>query len=145
MIWGEVVNSVRSLHLGLIHEFSLDPKLFLKDVELKNGVHLHFPEALDDFDEWDELIPPPSLEDVLPIHPVERVILEGPLLPIQKVNFNSQAELELLFQSIFILEKEWLKAVGTLNPNIEKFMERGCAVQALKLSTRLGFRKLGTV
>lgn len=145
MIWGEVINSVRHIHLSFIQEFTVEPKLLLKDIELKNAAHVMFPEALDDFDEWDEFIPSPQLEDILPLHPVERVLLEGPLLPIQKVSFKTLSEVELLFRSIFILEKEWMEILSLQNPSTEKFMERASASQALRLSTRLGFRKLGAV
>ena len=145
MIWGEVVNSVRSIHLSLLHEFSIDPKLFLKDVEFADVEILIFPRQLDDFDEWDELIPAQALEDILPFHPVERVLLEGPLLPIQKVEFQSRIELEALFRQVLYFEKEWMKHFRLLDPSIEKFLERTCAAQALKLSTRLGFTRLGAV
>jgi hypothetical protein len=145
MIWGEVVNSVRSIHLSLIHEFALDPKLILKDVEFTTSPVFPFPKEIDDFDEWDELLPVPALEDILPLHPVERVLLEGPILPIQKVEFQNRGELEELFHTIFAYEKEWSQKLKVLTPSTEKFLERACATQALKLSTRLGFNKLGTV
>jgi hypothetical protein len=145
MIWGEVVNSVRSIHLSLLHEFSIDPKLFLKDIEFADAETLIFPRQVDDFEEWDELIPAQALEDILPFHPIERVLLEGPLLPIQKVEFQSKVELEELFRSILHFEKEWAKHFKLLAPPTEKFLERACAAQALKLSTRLGFSRLGAV
>jgi hypothetical protein len=146
MIWGEVVNSVRSVHLSLLHEFSFDPKLILKDVEFsKDPAAFPFPAELDDFDEWDELVPVHALEDILPLHPVERVLLEGPILPIQKVNFTSKIELEGLFITILNYEKEWAKSLKIMTPAMEKFLERAFASQALKLATRLGFSKLGAV
>jgi len=146
MIWGEIVNSVRSVHLSLLHEFAFDPKVMLKDVEFsEDPATFPFPKELDDFDEWDELLPIPALEDILPLHPVERVLLEGPILPIQKVEFQSKIELEGLFISILNYEKEWASKLKLMTPSMEKFLERACASQALKLSTRLGFNKLGTV
>jgi len=145
MIWGEVINLVRHIHLGLLQEFSLEPTLLMKDIELKGASDFVFPDAVDDFEEWDELVPSPSLEDILPHHPVERVLLEGPLLPIQKVKFHSLKEAEKLFENVLKLEKEWASELKILTPDFEKFLGHFCQAQALKLSTRLGFRKIGAV
>jgi hypothetical protein len=145
MIWGEVVNSVRSIHLGLLEECGVDPQHLLKDVDLKGRELFAFPEAIDDFEDWNEFVPAQALEDILPLHPVERVILEGPLLPIQKIKFNSSREVDTLFSSILALEKEWAEALKLMNPKTQTFLERMCGTQALRLSTRAGFRKLGTV
>jgi hypothetical protein len=146
MIWGEVINSVRSAHLSLIHEFNIDPKIFLNDIEFTRAkTEFPFPQEIDDFDEWDELLPVPALEDILPLHPVERVLLEGPILPIQKIQFQSKIELDGLFITILNYEKEWAEKSKIMTPAIEKFLERIYASQALKLATRLGFSRLGTV
>ena len=51
MIWGEVINLVRHIHLGLLQEFSLEPTLLMKDIELKGASDFVFPDAVDDFEE----------------------------------------------------------------------------------------------
>jgi hypothetical protein len=141
MIWGEVINSIRKLHLDLIQVFSLSPKLYSADIELPPAL-IGFPEALDDFDEWDELPLPPELQDLVPLHPVERALIEGPLLPIQLVRFRSRREIESLFSSITTLEKSWLEKSGAGSPDKIHFIETFCSVQALKTAVRAGFRPL---
>jgi hypothetical protein len=141
MIWGEIINSVRKLHLDLLQEFSIAPKLLTEDVELPANL-VAFPEAVDDFDEWEELPLPPELQDVVPLHPVERALIEGPLLPIQLVRFRSKREIENLFSSIATLEKCWLEKTRSLSPDKTHFIETFCSVQALKTAVRAGFRPL---
>ncbi len=145
MIWGEIVNSVRSLHSSFFREFSLDPKLSTQDVELTSTRNLQFPELIDDFDEWDEFIPEEGLEDIIPLHPVERALVEGPLMPIQKIHFHSKNEIDILFASILSLEKEWCEKVKLASPDRFQFIENALVVQALKTSKRSGFIKLSTV
>ncbi len=141
MIWGEVINSVRKLHLDLIQEFSISPKLLAQDLELPWD-RIAFPEAVDDFDEWEELPLPSELQDLIPLHPVERALIEGPLLPIQLVRFRSKREVESLFSAISSLEKDWLQKTRTFSPDKAQFIETFCSVQALKTSVRAGFRPL---
>ena len=144
MIWGEVINGVRGLHLKLIKDFAVDPKTFLKDQELRiEG--FPYPEAKDDFDEWDEFPLEADLQDVIPLHPVERVLIEGSILPIQKVSFHSKNEIDVLFGSILRLEKEWLEKLRLDSPDKLQFVENDCAVQALRISTKAGFSKLSAV
>jgi len=141
MIWGEVINSVRRIHLDLVQECSVPAALVSKDAELTDA-EIPFPEAVDDFDEWEEIAIPPELQDIIPLHPVERALIEGPVLPIQQVRFVSSAEIERLFASILVLEKDWLSKAKLLTPDRVRFLENAIAVQALKLSVRAGFRSL---
>jgi len=143
MIWGEVINSIRQLHLDLVQEFSLDPALYTRDIEI-TPIPIPFPEYLDDFEEWDELSVPSELQDLLPLHPVERALIEGPLLPIQIIKFKNPREIELLFAAVLGLEKSWLDQNKKLSPDKIKFMESFFSVQTLKLSVRAGFQKLAT-
>lgn len=144
MIWGEVINSVRSLHLKLVQEFSLDPKLLTKDIEL-TPANFPYPEALDDFDEWNEIAIEPELQDLIPLHSVERVLIEGPILPIQKVSFHSKNEIDQLFAAVLRLEKEWLEKTRTLNPTLVQFIENDCSLQSLRISSLAGFKKLSSI
>jgi hypothetical protein len=141
MIWGEVINSIRKLHLDLIQEFSIAPKLYTADIELPAGL-ISFPEPVDDFDEWEEFPLPQELQDLVPLHPVERALIEGPLLPIQLVRFRSRREIENLFSAISALEKSWLEKSGVGSPDKVQFIETFCSVQALKTAVRAGFRPL---
>jgi hypothetical protein len=140
MIWGEIINSVRKIHLDLIQDCSVPSVLSSRDVEL-DSESLPFPEAIDDYDEWEELPLPQDLQDIIPLHSVERALIEGPLLPIQHIRFHSALEIERLFASILTLEKEWLQKSKILTPDKVQFLENACAVGALKISVRAGFQK----
>ena len=141
MIWGEIINSVRKIHLDLIEECSVPSLLTARDIELESS-KLPFPEAIDDYDEWEEFPLPKDLQDVIPLHAVERALIEGPLLPIQHIRFHSSTDVERLFASILTLEKEWLQKSKILTPDKVQFLENACAVGALKISVRAGFQKL---
>jgi len=141
MIWGEVINCVRKLHLSLVQEFSVDPALYTRDLEVDSD-GIPFPEAIDDFDEWQETPMPQELQDILPLHPVERALIEGPLLPIQLIRFGSAKEIDALFGRILRLENSWLEISKTRTPERTRFVEVFLQAQALKLITRAGFRKL---
>ncbi len=144
MIWGDIINPVRKLHLDLAREFSIPPSLFAKDIELDPS-GIPFPEVVDDFDEWQEIPLPPEMQDLIPLHPVERTLLEGPLLPIQLVRFSSAAAVERLFAAILLLEKEWLRQHRILTPDKIRFLENFSAATALKISIRAGFQKIKPV
>ncbi|MBC7397468.1 MAG: hypothetical protein H7333_08490 [Bdellovibrionales bacterium] len=141
MIWGEIVNTVRRLNFDFLNEFSIDPRVCLKEMSLRSD-DFPYPEQVDDFDEWNEFIPSPELEDILPLHPVERILVEGPLLPIQKVNFHSKSDVDVLYAAILSLQKEWCEKLFISSPERLLFFEKSCISNALKTSTRLGFLKL---
>lgn len=144
MIWGEIVNTVRQFHCDFFQEFHLDPRLCTKETEL-NTADFPYPTQVDDFDEWNEFIPPPEWEDILPLHPVERILVEGPLLPIQKLEFHSKSEVDVLFAAILSLHKEWCLAHKLSTPERILFLEKRCVANALKIATRLGYLKLNSV
>jgi hypothetical protein len=141
MIWGEVINALRNLHRDLVVEFSVPPARYAEDRELKRDV-VAFPSALDDFDEWIEPTLEEHLSDLIPLHPVERVLVEGPLLPIQKIAFSSKSEIDALFATIISLEKEWFEKSGLASTDKIQYIENFLVVQALKLSVRAGFGKI---
>lgn len=143
MIWGEFINLVRSTHRDFIAEFRVSPKAVLPDPEWEPQIP--FPEAIDDFDEWNELALSPELQDTLPLHPVERAFVEGPLLPIQRVKFHSKKEVETLCESFLKLELEWLESQNLKTPERVQFFERAKNNLSLKLSTQLGFNRLARV
>lgn len=141
MIWGEVINALRNLHRDLVVEFSVPPARYAEDRELKREI-VTFPAALDDFDEWIEPALEEALADVVPLHPVERILVEGPLLPIQKIAFTSKAEIDALFASLITLEKEWFEKCGLASDDKTQYIENFLVVQALKLSVRAGFGRI---
>jgi hypothetical protein len=144
MIWGEVINALRNLHRDLVVEFSVPPALFSEDRELQREIVV-FPAALDDFDEWIEPVFEEPLAELIPLHPVERVLVEGPLLPIQKIKFASKAEIDALFASMISLEKEWFTKCGIASLDKTQYIENFLVVQALKLSVRAGFGKFAAL
>jgi len=141
MIWGEVINALRNLHRDLVVEFSVPPARYSEDRELKRD-SVVFPEALDDFDEWIEPPLEEALAELIPLHPVERVLVEGPLLPIQKISFSSKGEIDALFAAIIALEKDWFQKAGLVSSDKIQYVENFLVVQALKLSVRAGFGKI---
>ena len=141
MIWGEIINSVRKIHLDLASDYGLDPALFTRDIEL-SSMGVPYPRSLDDFEEWDEFSLPRELQDLLPLHPVERALIEGPLLPIHLIEFQSPEEIHSLYRSILLLERDWLEKTRTSTPENLKFIESQCHAWALRMTVRAGFRKL---
>ncbi len=141
MIWGEVVNSVRKLHLHLVQEHSLDPALYTRDISI-DTTPLPFPDSIDDFDEWDEPQLPQDLQDLLPLHPVERALIEGPILPIQIIQFTTPKEIESLLASILALEKEWMEKSGTFSNERMNATRDFLRAEGLKLLVRAGLRTL---
>ncbi len=143
MIWGEIINSVRRLHLFLVQEFAIDPALFTRDIPVA-GVSIPFPDSIDDFEEWEETPLPAELHDLLPLHPVERALIEGSLLPIQIVRFKSTREIESLFEAIGALERNWMEASGTTSPERFKSVQNFLRAETLKLQVRAGLRTLAS-
>lgn len=107
-----------------------------------SGSGFPFPEAEDDFDEWTEIELAPEIQDVIPLHSVERVLIEGPILPIQKIKFHSKNEIDALFGSILRLEKEWCEKTKIASPDKILFIENDCTLQALRIAGKAGFNKL---
>lgn len=141
MIWGDLINPVRKLHLLFVQEFSMDPTLYTRDIEL-NGIPVPFPDFIDDFDEWDETRLPADLQDLLPLHPVERALIEGPLLPIQIIKLKNAQEIDSLFAAILSLERAWMIKSATFSEDKMKFAETFFAAEGLKLSNRAGFKRI---
>jgi hypothetical protein len=141
MIWGELVNSVRNLHLHLVQDFAVDPALYTRDIPVAE-VPIPFPESVDDFEEWEEPAVPADLQDLLPLHPVERVMIEGPVLPIQIIRFRNVREIRSLFDAVLILEKEWLEKTGNFSNERIGAVRSFLKAEELKLSVRAGFRVL---
>lgn len=136
MIWGEFVTQIRNLHSELLDQHSIQPQQFLIDLELATE-GFPFPVSSDDYGEWNPPLFPEKIQEALEFHPVERVLLEGPLLPIQEVVIPSEAW-EHLFQAIFNLEKEWLQKSGLFSPERLTFVEQNLRAKFIQLQRRSG-------
>ena len=134
MIWGELINQIRNLHLELLDQFSILPIIFTRDIEL-NTTGFPFPSFADDFDEWEQPALPNKILEALEFHSVERALLEGPLLPIQKVVMNEESW-DILFQAILQLEKEWLEKSKIFTPEKLSFIEQNLRAKFLQLRRR---------
>ncbi|MBU6153849.1 MAG: hypothetical protein KGP28_06060 [Bdellovibrionales bacterium] len=143
MIWGDIVNSVRRLHLHLVQEHSVDPALFTRDITLSSSI-IHFPGSVDDFEEWEETPLPPDLNDLLPLHPVERALIEGPLLPIQIIRFRNAGQIESLINEILALEQNWLESSGTFSTARMDAARAFLRAEGVRLIVRAGLRNLTT-
>jgi hypothetical protein len=141
MIWGDVVNSVRKLHLHLVQEHGIDAALYTRDIPV-SGPAIPFPDSVDDFEEWEEPLLPTELQDLLPLHPVERALIEGRLLPIQIIQFKTPREIESLLSSILALEKDWLEKSGTFTTGRIDSAREFLKAEGLRLIVRAGLRTL---
>lgn len=145
MIWGEVLNAVRSLHLEFIEQFHIQPKTFTQDLELESAKRFPFPESTEQFGEWEWVTLPETIQDALELHPVERALIEGPLLPIESVRIRDEKQLQDLQDAIFELEKEWLEKSRLSSPDKLLMMEQSLKLKWLKLQTRSGLKRLKAV
>lgn len=136
MIWGEFVNQIRILHAELLDQFSIQPSTFTVDVELASE-HFPFPESSGDYGEWDPPAFPEKITEALEFHPVERVLLEGPLLPIQDVVLKPN-DWEKIQQAIISLELEWMSKTKLHSPEKQQFLENNIRARFLQLQRRFG-------
>jgi hypothetical protein len=88
MIWGDFINQIRLLHSELLDHFQIQPTRFTADIEL-NSISFPFPESTGEYGEWETPVFPEKIMEALEFHPVERVLLEGPLLPIQEISIHT--------------------------------------------------------
>ena len=145
MIWGEVVNAVRSLHLEMMEQFQIQPKLFQTDFELESSKRLVFPNSTGDFEEWEWITLPDAIQEALELHSVERALVEGPLMPIEQVKIQNQDEMNALYDSVLRLEKEWLEQARISSPDKILFIEQSLKIKWLKLQGRAGLNRLKAV
>jgi len=148
MIWGEVLNAVRGLHLEAVDAFRIAPQTLSRDVELDSARDFPFPESTECFEEWEWMAIPEALQDALELHPVERVLIEGPLLPIEGILIRDEAQWQKLGDAIFALEKEWLEKSVPLQERTTDRMapiEQSLKARWLKLLPRTGLKRLKAV
>jgi hypothetical protein len=145
MIWGDIINAVRSLHLNLIESLELRSEWFTQEMRLL-PVELSFLPSTGQFTTWHALEVPAFLE----FNPIERLLVEGPLLPTEKVTVPSESALAQLSQQLLILETEWLIQLSnehremTLEPAL-KTLEQLWRSEWLRIQTKAGFNRLKVV
>jgi hypothetical protein len=145
MIWGEVINAVRSLHLELIEQFQLPLKTLTQDLELESAKNFIYPGSTENFEEWEWISLPEPVQEALELHPVERALIEGPLLPIECIRIRDHAEMQAIYEAVFALEKEWLEKARVTSPDKTLFIEHSLKLKWLKLQTRAGLNRLKAV
>jgi hypothetical protein len=135
MIWGEIVNQVRNLHADFLDEFHPQTKSF-SSVELEAD-SFPYPADSGEYGEWE---PSPNSHvqmEVLELHPVERVLLEGPLLPIQEVKLQG-SEWNLLEQAILELEMQFLQKTKLHQPEQKEFIQKKLHARFMQLQRHSG-------
>lgn len=108
VLWGDIIHELRQFHLDLIQ---LDPKIATPhspDYTLYSNA-FPFPESSGDYDDWSTQELPQHLERWIEFHPVERALLEGPLLPIQKVFWPTPESFSQFCSALLELEQTWSK------------------------------------
>lgn len=136
MIWGDLINQLRMLHLELMDRFAIQPRAFLQDVEL-NADDFPFPEATEEFGEWNPPFLPEKIEESIEFHPVERVLMEGPLMPIQEVQL-APPQWDSLYSALLRLEREWLTKTKLHSPEKFEWLEQNLHSRISQLKKRSG-------
>lgn len=134
MTWGVVIQELRRFHLSLLEQ---TPSLF---VPHSPEFSLHTPESVfpkptDDMEDWNEDELPEQIASWIEFHPVERALLEGPLLPIQKVSFSSESDFLHFVDAVIDLERRWLTSTSRAHL-VPKNWEQDLRNRLLRLQTR---------
>ncbi len=136
MIWGEFINQIRNLHLELLDQYAILPSTYISDIELTTD-GFPYPTAGDDYGDWETPALPEKILEALEMHPVERVLIEGPLMPIQEVVITPE-NWESLFTAVINLETEWLKKAKLFNPEKLAFIDQNLRAKFIQLQRRSG-------
>jgi hypothetical protein len=139
MIWGEIINTVRNLHAEFFEAFRPQWKDY-SPVEL-NSDSFPYPAETGDYGEWEPPIFPESMMELLELHPVERVLLEGPLLPIQEVTIEAPQWIQIQ-NAILQLEKQFLQQMKYHQPEKSEFIEKNLHARFMQLQRRSGHQTL---
>jgi hypothetical protein len=145
MIWGEIINATRRLHQDFLDYSHTPLKTFIQDQTLPSSAGFPFPEAAIDYADWEPVeFANSEIQEALELHPVERVLLEGPILPIQMVSMNAKL-LDNIYLRILKLETEWCQSVQLDTDLNFQFIEQTFAKRWLKVRTKAGFNSLKAV
>jgi hypothetical protein len=136
MIWGEFINQLRALHVDFLDEFQIHHSVCAHDVELSSA-GFPYPKDAGDFDEWTPVRHAPQLEESLELHSVERVLIEGPLMPIQTVDLKD-VDWSALETAILGLEKQWLEKNRLFTAEHFEFIRKNLSARFVQLQRRSG-------
>lgn len=136
MIWGELVDQLREVHLGFLDQFGIHPRAFLQDCEIHCD-DFPYPAASEDYGDWIPAEIPEKIAEAIELHPVERILLEGPILPIQEVRLN-QAEWNRILETLIRLERQWLSQTRLLNEESYQYFETQIRTRIQNLQRRSG-------
>jgi hypothetical protein len=148
MIWGEIIQELRLYHHALIDHAPALRKPHSLDLQLVFPESL-LPKPTGEMMEWsdspiysgpNQLIEP-DLADWLELHPVERALIEGPLLPIQQIRFASTDAFSEFIHALIELETKWLLSIRGLE-HAPKNWEIELRGRILKLQNRAGLTRL---
>ena len=145
MIWGDVINAIRSLHLNLMESLSLHSEWFSHE-PVFTPIEISFLPSSGQFSTWKSIEVPAFLE----FSPIERRLLEGPLLPTEKVTIPNEQALAQLSAQILLLETEWLIHVSNERREVQlesslKTLEQLWRSEWLKIQTKTGFNRFKVV
>lgn len=140
MIWGELVDQLREVHLGFLDRFGIHPRAFLQECELLCD-DFPFPTASEEYGDWSPAEIPEKIAEAIELHPVERVLLEGPILPIQEVRLN-QAEWNRISETLIRLERQWLSQARLLTDESFDYFEAEIRKRIQILQRRSGMTGL---
>jgi hypothetical protein len=140
LLWGEVVQEIRNFHLDLVNA---DPKLVYShspDYTLYSNA-FPFPESNGDMDDWEPIPLPATISNWIEFHPVERALLEGPLLPIHRVFWNGTESFNQFCTAVTELERTW-STEHTPPLVLPLHWEQELSRRLLRIQTRAGMRML---
>ena len=95
-------------------------------------------------DDWNPEPIPEKISEWVEFHPVERALLEGPLLPIQTIHFATESDFIHFTNAVIDLEKNWLNKSVRMS-DVPPHWETELRSRLLRLQTRAGIRRLREV
>lgn len=121
MTWGTIIEIIRQIHLDFFRRFPYLPR------DLTLVTRFEFPKTLGLDSEWDQIHFPPMIREeevsMLELHPVERVLLEGPLSPNEQIPWRREADRALIWKQVLMLEREWLAQMQLTTVEPQKLIE----------------------
>lgn len=131
LVWGDFINSIRQFHEEFWMKFPF-PK---KQVTLFST--FHFPPTSGEQGDWYPWEPQWVQPEVIELHPVDRILMEGPIMPFEVVRLKTPTDVSFLVKQVHQLEREWLAEVGFLKPDSQAFLEQKMHELTQQLSSGL--------
>ena len=143
--WGEIVLTLRGLHLDFFNFSEINFSTFTQNIELSGRSSFPFPTVTGEFQDWDWDDREPPLQEALEMHPVERVLLEGPLLPIEVIQIDSMMQLNQMENILLNLEREWLEKLNLFTEENWNFIVENLKQRWIRVRARSGVIRLKAV